>query len=369
MAKTNGKVPPLYRDRLARCRRKMKGAKLGALLITRSSDARYLTGFTGEDSALLVTNRDAHLISDGRFDEAINQECPWTKRWMRKGTLDAEIAKVCGQLKLSKVGFQADGTAVSSLNTWKKLRRGTRFAEAPPILAEMRRTKDAAELKQIRAAIKIAQDAFQAMRSQLRTGMTELELAARLEFEMKQRGADGLAFPTIVAEGPNAALPHAHPGKRKVKKGSAILFDWGARVGGYCSDLTRLLFIDSIPRRMEAVYRVVLDAQMGAIKAARAGARLCDVDAVARDHIKAAGYGEAFNHGLGHGLGLDVHESPRVSWQSRDKLEAGSVVTIEPGIYLPRVGGVRIEDDIQVTKNGAKVLSSLPKKLEDCVVR
>lgn len=186
---------------------------------------------------------------------------------------------------------------------------------------------------------------------------------------MRRRGATGTAFPSICAEGRNAALPHAHPGARRVKHGSAILFDWGARVGRYCSDLTRVVFVGSIPPKIGAVYPIVLEAQRRAIAALRPGARMCDVDAVARDYIRDAGFGEAFNHGLGHGLGLDVHEPPSLSWRSTEKLEPGMVVTVEPGIYLPGVGGVRIEDDCLVGERNGRVLSGLGKSLSEAVLR
>lgn len=369
MTSRNGKAPStIVAGRLARCRKAMKKDRIEAFLVSKPSDGRYLTGFTGDDSALLITPKDVHVITDGRFDESVNQECPWATKWLRKGTLDQEIAGVCQKLKIRSLAVQPDVVTLASVAAWKKSNRATRIVDAPSIVTKLRRVKDAQELQCIRKAVRIAEDAFRAVRLTIRVGETELELAARLEFEMKRRGAQGLSFPSIVAEGVNAALPHAHPGQRRVKKGSAILFDWGARVNGYCSDLTRVVFVSSIPERIGEIYRITLAAQRLAIAAIRPGKRLCDVDAVAREHIRVAGFGEAFNHGLGHGLGLDVHESPRLSWQSTDTIEEGSVVTVEPGIYLPGVGGVRIEDDVLVTGRGARVLSRLEKSLESCII-
>ncbi|MEK7732384.1 MAG: M24 family metallopeptidase, partial [Planctomycetota bacterium] len=207
-----------------------------------------------------------------------------------------------------------------------------------------------------------------AMLSTIRVGQTELEMAARLEYEMKRRGASSPAFPTICAEGPNAAVPHAHPGLRKVKRDRAILFDWGARVGRYCSDLTRVVFVGSIPPKLGEVYRIVLEAQLAGIAAVKPGRRMCDVDAAARKIIADAGYGDAFTHGLGHGLGLDVHEPPSLSFRSKEELEPGMIVTVEPGIYLPGVGGVRIEDDILVTPTGGRILTKLDKTLVGAVI-
>ncbi len=185
---------------------------------------------------------------------------------------------------------------------------------------------------------------------------------------MRSLGADGTSFPSIVAFGANASLPHAIPGQRKAKAGEVLLFDWGSRYGGYCSDLTRVVAIGKMPARMREVYQVVLDAQMAAINAIAPGKTLKEIDAVARNLIIKAGYGKQFGHSLGHGLGLNVHEQPNLSPRAEGVLEPGQVVTVEPGIYLPGLGGVRIEDDILVTPKGHEVLSDLPKDLESAII-
>ncbi len=307
-------------DRLRRYRREANRNKIAALLITHPQDYSYLTGFSGEDSAVLLTSRAVHVITDGRFTEVVKSECPWARAWLRRGTLNAEIATVCKSEKIKALAVQSDHLSVNDHALLSKLTGIRRLRSAPPIIPSMRKIKQPDELKTMRKAIRIAEEAFAATRASIRVGQTELELAARLEFEMKKRGSSAPAFPTICAEGPNAALPHAHPGQRKVRKGSAILFDWGARWHGYCSDLTRMVFVGSIPRKIAGVYDVVLDAQQRAITAIRPGRRMCDVDGVARDFIAAAGYGDVFSHGLGHGLGLDVHEPPSLSWRSKEKL-------------------------------------------------
>ncbi|UCE58180.1 MAG: aminopeptidase P family protein [Phycisphaerales bacterium] len=370
MAKTKSRGPStVVKERLSRCRREMKKRRIGAFLVTRPVDYFYLAGFTGEDSAILLLPRAIHVLSDGRFEEVLKRECPWAKSWMRRGTLNQEIAKVCKELKLRSLAVQPDHMTLADHDEIKKLNKSTRLVNAPSIVADMRCNKDAVELAAMRKAIRCAEEAFLAMRKTIRVGQTEQQMAARLEYEMKLRGATGPSFATICAEGPNAALPHAVPGARRVKKGSAILFDWGGRVGNYCSDLTRMVFVGSIPRKIGELYKVVLEAQMRAIAAIRPGERMCDVDAVARDYIKEAGFGDEFNHGLGHGFGLDVHEAPSLSWRSDAKLEAGMLITVEPGIYLPGVGGVRIEDDVLVTPTGRRVLSHLTKKLEDAIIQ
>ncbi|MBI4718578.1 MAG: aminopeptidase P family protein [Planctomycetes bacterium] len=370
MSKQNGRGPSaIIRERLATCRRAMARQDIGAYLVSRHMDYFYLTGFSGEDSAVLVLPRAVHILSDGRFIDVIKQECPWAQTWMRKGNLNSEIAKACRELKLRRVAVQGDGLTLADHAEVRELNRGTKLTVAPPIITNMRKLKDDADMTHLRKALRVAEDAFEATLKTIRIGQTELEMAARLEYEMKVRGASDPSFPTICAEGSNAALPHAKPGTRKVKSGSAILFDWGARVGMYCSDLTRMVFVDTIPPKFAELYAIVLEAQERAIAAIRPGARMCDVDEVARTCIADAGYGPRFTHGLGHGLGLNVHEAPSLSWRSQEPLQAGMLVTVEPGVYLPGAGGVRIEDDVLVTRSGARVLGRLSKRLEDAVIR
>lgn len=363
------RMPAHVADRLDRCRARMRQEGVSALLVTRDADLFYLTGYTGEDSAALILPGKTHILTDRRFESEARREVRWARVWMRKGTLNQEIARACAALRLRKVWYQPDGLNVGALAELKKLCRPTALVGAPPIVGPMRLLKDAEDLRCMKRAVSIAEEAFTALRKSVRTGQTELELAARLEYEMKRRGSRKPAFSTIIAEGPNAALPHARPGVRKVREGSAILVDWGARWEGYCSDLTRMIFIGSVSARMRKVYEAVLGAQIRAIEAVRPEARMCDVDAVARKHIRREGFGPRFTHGLGHGLGLDVHEPPSVSWRSDAPMQAGMVVTIEPGVYLPGVGGVRIEDDVLVMPRGARILTSLGKRIEDARLR
>lgn len=364
----NGSPTEVISGRLATCRREMARRGVQAYLITRHMDSFYLTGFTGEDSAIIVTRRTVHLISDGRFDEAIDEEAPWTRKWMRRGTLVDEIGRVCRRLKFDRLSVQTDGMDVETHQALRASARPTRIVKAPPLVNGMRRCKDGEELKMMRRAISIAQDAFIATRRTIRIGQTEEQIAARLEYEMRKRGAIGPAFSTICAVGANASRPHARAGSRQVKGGSAILIDWGANCGFYRSDLTRVLFMGRIPPKLGRLYKIVLAAQQAAIETIRPGERMCDVDAVARKVIADSGYGKQFGHGLGHGLGLNVHEPPSLSWRSRERLTEGMVVTVEPGIYLRRLGGVRIEDDVLVTSTGCRVLSDLSKDLKGAVV-
>ncbi len=349
----------------------MRSRRLDAFLVTARVDQFYLSGFTGEDGMALVTPKGVCLISDFRFKTAAERETPWARFVMRKKGLAIEVAKAARRLGLRRIGFAGNRLHVTPFD---ELRRqlspvGGRLVEVGDPIGTLRTHKDTGEVTAIRRAIRVAEQAFLAVRRTIRIGQTELELAHRLDYEMGRRGAESPAFPTIVAEGPNAALPHAQPGDRPIRRGSAILFDWGASVGGYRSDLTRVLFVDRIPTRFRRVYNVVLEAQQRAIRFAGAGREIRRVDRAARSHIAQCGYGEQFGHSLGHGLGLEVHEIPSLNRRTKGRLEPGMVVTIEPGIYLPELGGVRIEDDVLVTGQGVEVLTSLPRDLEWALVR
>lgn len=358
---------PVIAERIARFREQMARAKLPAFFVSNRADQIYLTGFTGEDGGVLVTPRQVYLLTDGRFDEAADIEAPWARKVLRKKSVIDELSKLVKKSKASRVAVQPEYLSLAVSQRIREAIHPVRLVPGKPIIRAMRECKDAQELDVMLRAIRVAQLAIKKAVRDIRIGQTERELAARIEYEMQLGGATGASFPTIVAEGPNASLPHAVPGDRRIGDGSAVLIDWGARVDHYCSDLTRVIFINRIPPKIGRIYDIVLEAQEKAIAAVRPGARLCDVDAAARRHIKSAGYGRNFGHGLGHGLGLDVHESPRVHFQSKDRLEPGMVVTIEPGIYLPGVGGVRIEDDVLVTEDGHQVLSDLPKRREQMV--
>jgi len=355
-------------ERLRRLREVMRRRNLSAFLVTDPSDQFYLTGFDGEDGAALISPNRVYLITDGRFDEAADLHASWARKIVRRGGLMEAASKLINRRRMVRVGIQPTHI---SMQDAAELRRSASAARLVPVreaLDDLRLRKDGTELAAIRRAIDIAQKAFTATRRRIRPGRSERQIAADLEHEMRRLGADAASFPTIVAMGPNASLPHARPGDRRVERGSAILIDWGARVGGYCSDLTRVVFVARIPPRLGRVYQVVLDAQLTAIQAIRPQVQADRVDSVARRRIRRAGYGKRFGHGLGHGIGLDVHEQPRVSRLSKAELQPGMVFTVEPGVYLPGVGGVRIEDDVLVTTDGVEVLSTLGKDLKDMVL-
>jgi Xaa-Pro aminopeptidase len=346
----------------------MKKSGVSAYLITEHVDTFYMTGFTGEDSAVLIQPRAVHVLTDRRFEEAAAKEVSWANIHMRKGVLTDEIANVCGKLKLTSLAVQPDRLSLADHDAIRRKTKGVKIAQAPTLTNDLRRRKDKDEIKQMSKALRLAQDAFLATRETIQPGQTEQEIAGRLEYEMRRRGATGPSFPTIAAIDANASNPHAQCGKRKIKSRSALLIDWGARLNFYCSDLTRMLFIGKPKSKIAEIYKITLESQLAAIEAVAPGKRVCDIDDVARSVIRKAGYGDQFSHGLGHGLGLEVHEAPPVSWRSKEELRPGMVVTIEPGIYLPGVGGVRIEDVVLVTERGRRVLSDLPKTIDSAMV-
>jgi Xaa-Pro aminopeptidase len=362
-------MPTHLRQRLAAVRQRLRRWNLPALLLTNPRDIRYLTGFVGDDSWALIAATGAPIIlSDFRFQEQIAHEAPHAAIRIRKESLADELAGLLASRKLRGLALQSSYVTVSQLQTLRRTLGKVRLVAKDDGLLRQRAVKDRGEVDAIRKAIRIAEDAFCRTVEQARPGMTESHLAAVLEFEMRRLGADGPSFPSIVAAGANASLPHAIPGSAKLRRGGIVLIDWGARWGGYCSDLTRTISLGPMPARMREIYQVVLDAQLAGIAAVAPGRSVRQVDTAARQVIEKAGYGPNFGHGLGHGIGLDIHEQPTLGQRGQGILEPGQVVTVEPGIYLPGVGGVRTEDDVLVTVRGGQVLSSLPKDMASAIV-
>jgi Xaa-Pro aminopeptidase len=358
--------PQKFAARIKSLQRRMADWNVDALLVTNPRDIRYLTGFVGHDSWLLVRQRSVkvHVLSDFRFDEQIKNQAPHVAAIMRKATLVDELKKLAERLRVDHIALPADHVTLTLRQKLAKAMGAKRFKTVDDGLLQQRAVKSDAEVRAITKALRIAEQAYIQTCDFMKPGMTEYEVAAYLEYRMRALGADGRSFPTIIAADANAALPHAIPGPRKLREGGIVLIDWGARYGGYCSDLTRVVAFGNMSRKMREIYAIVLEAQMAAIDAIAPGKAMADIDKVARDIIVAAGYGKQFGHSLGHGIGLDIHEQPVLAARAKGELQPGHVVTVEPGIYLPGVGGVRIEDDVLVTAKGHRVLSRLPKGLE-----
>jgi len=351
-------------------RRLLRENELAALLVTDERNVTYLTGFTGDSTYLLVAQGRDLLISDKRYTQQLEEECPGLDLAIRGpgGKITEFAAEVVAKLGLPSLAIEGD---IVTVHFYEKLKESLKapLASTSGLVESLREIKDSGEIQEIRDAIHIAQRAFAVLRASLRPGRTEKEVADELEYQLRLFGGVCGAFPSIVGVGTRAALPHGRP-IRSSKIGDAdfVLIDWGARGRLYHSDLTRVLVTGKLSPQLKQVYGVVLKAQQAAIAQIRPGAVMKEVDAVARSVIENAGFGESFGHSLGHGIGLAVHELPRLAPDQDRKLAAGMVVTVEPGIYLPDWGGVRIEDDVLVTEGGCEVLTSVPKELDDCIV-
>jgi Xaa-Pro aminopeptidase len=359
-----------FEKRRANLAKLLKQAGTPAMLVTSFTNVTYLTGFTGDDSYLLVKGREATIISDPRYTTQLEEECPDLRHHIRPpgSTMLDATAEVVGASKSSSLAVEGDSLTVS-LHQQLSERLKSELVPTANLVEELREVKDKTEIDEIREAARYAEQAFAVLRATLRPQLSEKEVADDLEHQLRLFGAKGSSFPPIVAVGERAALPHARPTDKLIGSDEFVLVDWGATARHYKSDLTRVLVTGRISPKLQRVYGVVLQAQERAIAAIRPGISGREVDQVARSVISDAGFGKYFGHGLGHGLGLDIHEAPRLNPNNDRPLKAGMVVTVEPGIYLPGWGGVRIEDDILVTRSGYEVLTDVPKQLAESVVR
>lgn len=348
-------------------------AGVDALLVTGVSNVSYLTGFSGDSSALLIGPNVRVIISDSRYQTQIAEECPGLEADIRTQKTKAhdQMAANVAKARPGKLAVESHILTVHELGKIKEAIAKTdadKAIEIKPLadtVEKLRQIKDDDEIAETRLAIRIAERAFVALKATLTDDLTERQVAHELEHTMRRLGADRSAFQPIVAVGDRSALPHYRSGERRIGESTFLLVDWGAALpSGYRSDLTRVLATDTVPDQLQELHRVVLKAQLAGIAAIHPGAKLRDVDSAARRVIEEAGYGDFFGHGLGHGIGLHIHEEPRLSSVAEGELQPGNIVTVEPGIYLPGVGGVRIEDDVLVTPDGHEVLSSLSKELE-----
>lgn len=333
--------------------------KVEAIILSCAANVRYLTGFSGE--GWIVLDQRLTLVTDGRFTLRAEQEAPGIEVLCRDKSMHEAVADRIKQGGATRVGFEADHLTVSARNELKRRLRGVKLVPLTGVLRAARMVKDASEIKLVRDAVAATDRAFAKIAKTLSPRMTEVELALEIERELRRAGADGPAFDAIVASGPNSADPHAEPTGRRLGVRGNLKLDFGGIVRGYHADLTRTLFLGKPTRKQREIYQIVLEAQQRAIAACRAGITGQELDAVARNFIKEAGYGEAFSHGLGHGVGLEIHEAPSLGHTSRDVLAPGMIVTIEPGIYLKGWGGIRIEDVVLITGRGHQIMTKAPK--------
>jgi len=354
-------------------REALKALRLDAMLITHAPDVAYLTDFEGDESALVVTAGEFRLITDFRYRQLVEMQAGWLKTVVRQTGMAQAIADLLAKLKVKRVGFEANQITVGQHKALEQAirdARGTRAVELVPVervLANMRKVKDDHEIDLIRKSVAVAEEAYGAVRASIKAGLTENYIAGLMILELRARGASDASFPVVVASGPNSALPHYRPGESLIQPDAPLLLDWGAVVGGYASDITRTLFVGHVSDRLRKAYKVVLEAQQAAIRFLRPGVTTAQADRVARGVIEEAGFGAAFGHSLGHGIGREVHELPEARPAApEEELRPGMVLTVEPGIYLPGEGGIRIEDDVLITHSGCEVLSTIDRSLEAC---
>ncbi len=343
----------------------LTAAHLDGLLLTGLSNIRYLTGFSGSSALLVVTPRDVLLITDFRYQTQVAEEVGsvarisiessslWTGLWQHLASMQA----------VKVLGFET--AHIQHRDFQRLVEAGARWQWRPTVdlVETLREQKDAGEIGLIRNAADVATRALARTLPRIAVGMSELAVAGVLEKALRDEGSEGFPFPSIVASGPRSALPHARSSTRLLEAGDFLLMDFGAEVGGYCSDVTRTVVVGRASEEQRAVYEVVRGANERASAGVRAGMSGRDADAIARQYIDRAGFGELFGHSLGHGIGLEVHEAPRLARTSEGALVEGAVVTIEPGIYRPGWGGVRIEDDVVLEPNGPTILTQFPREL------
>ncbi len=356
-----------YAVRLERLRDQLRRKRLEAFCLINiegsdRSNLYYLTGFGGSFGVLIVTKDRQIFLTDSRYITRAREIVSGYEISELKGRATTVVAQQIRKLKLKNVGINAPTTS-----TWlfHQVRDRLKRAKLVPVVGfveTLRTVKDDSEIAAMARAIRLTDKAFEFILGRVKPGVTERELAWEIEQYIRTHGGDGLAFESIVATGITTAMPHYEPQDREVQKGDFVLFDMGAKVDHYCADLTRTVVVGRASAAQKKIYKIVLEAQERAIRNLRAGLTSKQADAPARETIAQAGYKKNFGHGTGHGLGLDVHESPRLSPLGKDRLQAGNVVTIEPGIYLPGWGGVRIEDVAVVEEQGCRVLTGAPKK-------
>jgi Xaa-Pro aminopeptidase len=347
--------------RLTKLRETLAEKELDALLISQPENRRYLSGFTGSAGWLLITAGRALLATDFRYYEQVGREAPDFELAQVKTKFSDLLPELLADLGVGRLGFESQHVTVDQLDTWREAVDGVEWVPLKDVVEGIRSIKDAAEIDALRRSVALTDAAFAHLLERVRPGMTEREAAWQIEAYMRSHGASKVAFDLIVAAGPNGALPHAQPGDHVIQPGEPIVVDIGCVVEGYCSDMTRTFCLGQPSAKYLEVWDVVLQAQKAVEAMVRAGVRGVEADATARDLITEAGYGDYFGHGLGHGVGLAVHEGPRASRLSEDTFEAGMTLTIEPGIYLPGEFGVRLEDLVLISEEGIEILTNTPK--------
>jgi Xaa-Pro aminopeptidase len=340
----------------------LKPARANAFLITALPNVRYLTGFTGSNAALLLTGERALLFTDPRYRTQASRESDCEIR-IAKGPLSQEIAIAVQRLGLKSVAFERNRIGFEEHQALTEALAGVRLRPLTGAVEALRMVKSSDEIAAIRNSVRLNSQALDQALSHFKPSMTEVDLAAEIEYRMRRLGADGTAFDTIVASGERTALPHAHPVARRIQGDQLLLIDMGANVAGYASDMTRTFGLGKLDAKIRRMYSAVLESQLAAVAAVKPGITCAQVDRAARSVLRGYGFEKLFVHSTGHGLGLEIHERPRVGRKEATKLEPGMAITIEPGVYQEGIGGIRIEDTVVVTTHGCEILTPTSKDL------
>ena len=343
--------------RIQKLLREITKQGLDGLLVTNPFDVSYLTGFKHSESYLLISKKNSFFITDFRYEQEAKASLKDCKLVILNGSVFKTIAKLARSLNLKKIGFEAKTLSYAEYEKIEEELQGLAFIPTYDIIAKMRMIKDKQEIALIKKAVSITLKGFDFVKDNLKTGTSESSLAVGLESFLKKQGAESMSFDIIVASGVNSSFPHASLSNRRICKNDIVLVDMGVSVKGYKSDLTRVFFLGRISSPFRRIYEVVFEAQKRAIKSIRPGVKISKIDKLSREYISKKGWANNFRHSLGHGIGLEIHEEPAITYKNNNVLEEGMVFTVEPAIYIPRKFGIRLEDMVLVTKRGCEVLS------------
>lgn len=349
-------------EKLKNLRKKFAELGIEALLVTSDVNRRYISGFTGTAGVVFITEKDALFITDFRYTEQAGEQAKGFKVIEMQGTMNEEVNRVAKELGIKRLGFEKLHVTYGEHEMLKSA-LNPELIPVGGVIEELRMFKSEAEIAIIKKAVKISDDCFNHIQTKIRPGVKEIDISNEMEFFMRSQGATASSFDTIVASGWRSALPHGVASDKKIQSGELVTLDFGAVYEGYCSDITRTLAVGEISDELDKIYHTVLEAQLKGVEGIKPGMTGKEADALTRDVINDAGYGKYFGHSTGHGLGMDVHEQPSLSHKSDVVLKPGMIVTVEPGIYIPGVGGCRIEDDIVITENGNERLTKSKKEL------
>jgi Xaa-Pro aminopeptidase len=351
-----------YHSRIKQTQQSLQRHRLDALLVTHMPNVRYLCGFTGSSGALVVAPRGAVLHTDGRYTVQAEQEVHGARVRIAKGSPAVAAVRTIGSRR-GMVGFEADHVTVGQRNQLAKAAPRARLKSLSGLIERARMFKQPEEVQQLKAAVMLASGLFEVLLHGIKSGVAESHVAAELEYVARRSGAQGMSFDTIVASGPRSAMPHGVASEQPIASSGFVVLDYGVILAGYCSDMTRTVHVGSPGRKQKDLYQAVLEAQLAAIDVVRPGVQASKVDQAARKVLRKAGFDSYFTHSTGHGVGLEIHEPPRLGKGQTELLQPGMVITIEPGAYVPGLGGVRIEDMVLVTETGCQVLTPTSKEL------